>query len=259
MLLVRNGTALTRSPTHGREHRLRHKVLRKPVVRLPRPPDRGGDAGSILGARRSARRSALAKRSLDLVVALLVLVALAALLLAVALLVKLDSRGPVLFRQRRLGRKMQPLTMLKFRTMYTDTSSEPHWRYIAELVNEGPAVNGEGLKKLTGDPRVTRVGRVLRKLSIDELPQLLHVVMGQMSLVGPRPALEYEIRHYAPHHFDRFTVLPGITGHWQVSGRSQLGFQEMLDLDAEYASNNGFLTDLRILARTPRAAIGGTA
>jgi lipopolysaccharide/colanic/teichoic acid biosynthesis glycosyltransferase len=192
-------------------------------------------------------------------VALLLLIVLAPVWLAAVILIKLDSRGTVFFRQRRLGRDMQPFTMLKFRTMRSGSSPELHRRYIAELASNGWTANGPGLNKLTGDPRVTRVGGVLRKLSIDELPQLLNVVIGKMSLVGPRPALEYELEYYAKHHFERFAVLPGMTGSWQVSGRNKLGFEEMLELDAEYARNNGFLRDLRILARTPRAAIGRTA
>lgn len=208
---------------------------------------------------RPRRKAALAKRSLDLVVALVLLVALAAVWLVVAILIKLDSPGPVLFRQRRLGQDMEPYTMLKFRTMLPDSSTDRHRAYIAELASQTNTGNGDGLKKLVGDPRVTRLGAVLRKLSIDELPQLLNVVRGQMSLVGPRPALEYEVAYYAPHHFDRFAVLPGMTGRWQVSGRNELSFAQMLELDAEYAGDNGFVTDLRILARTPRAAIGRTA
>ena len=184
---------------------------------------------------------------------------LAPLWLVVVIMIKLDSRGPVFFRQRRLGRDMRSFTMLKFRTMRNHSSPELHRRYIAELAGQGPTSNGTKLNKLTGDPRVTRVGRGLRKLSIDELPQLLNVVVGNMSLVGPRPALEYEVEYYAQHHFARFSVLPGMTGHWQVSGRNRLGFEEMLELDAEYAHDHGFVKDLGILARTPRAAIGRTA
>ena len=200
-----------------------------------------------------------ARRAVDLVAAVLLLVVLAPLLLIVALLVKLDSPGPALFRQRRLGKDMQEFTMVKFRTMRTDATYDLHARYIAGLAQE---VNGAGpteLKKLTNDPRVTRVGRTLRRLSIDELPQLVNVVAGQMALVGPRPALAYELNHYEPAHFERFNVRPGMTGLWQVSGRSTLGFKQMLELDAEYARTASLGKDLRILLRTPRAAVRNAA
>jgi lipopolysaccharide/colanic/teichoic acid biosynthesis glycosyltransferase len=198
-------------------------------------------------------------RALDLVLAVLLLIVFAPLMVLVAALVKLNSRGPVLFRQNRLGRGMSSFRVIKFRTMRTGVSSDIHQRYIAGLTNGGAAPGGGELRKLTNDPRVTSVGRVLRRLSIDELPQLFNVLAGQMSLVGPRPALAYELEYYSPDHFERFTVRPGLTGLWQVSGRSRLGFREMLDLDAEYARTATLLGDLRILVRTPRAAIGRTA
>jgi lipopolysaccharide/colanic/teichoic acid biosynthesis glycosyltransferase len=199
------------------------------------------------------RRREAARRCADLVLSLLLLVLLLPLMLVAALLVKLDSPGPVFFRQRRLGRDRQFFTVLKFRTMLVDAPSQPHQDYIAGLANG--RVNGNGLKKLSADPRVTRVGRVLRRLSLDELPQLLNVLAGSMSLIGPRPALEYELEHYQQHHYARFEVRPGITGLWQVSGRNSLGFVEMLDLDVEYATNGTLSTDLRILVRTPVAAV----
>lgn len=199
------------------------------------------------------------KRGVDIMLSLVILVILAPLMLLVFLAIKLDSRGPVFFRQRRMGRDMRPFTILKLRTMISDCSSEPHQRYIANLANGNGAVSEDDVKKLTADPRVTRVGRVLRRLSIDEVPQLVNVLAGQMSVVGPRPAIGYEIEHYQPHHFARFQVRPGITGLWQVSGRNLLGFTEMLDLDVEYAEAPTLSTDLRILARTPLAAIRHSA
>lgn len=204
----------------------------------------------------AARRWHLAaKRTIDFTLALLFLVIVMPLLVAIAIVIKLDSPGPVFFRQRRLGRDMRPFTVLKFRTMAADAAPDRHREYIAELARCGYADDGEGLKKLTDDPRVTRVGRVLRRLSIDEVPQLINVVCGQMSLVGPRPALEYELEHYDAPHFDRFRVRPGLTGLWQVSGRNRLGFKRMLELDAEYARTATLATDFLILARTPGAAI----
>src|SRR6185503_8006757 len=152
-------------------------------------------------------------------------------------------------------------TVLKFRTMQDGASSASHQAYIAELANgSGNGDGGDaGLKKLTADPRVTRVGAILRKLSIDELPQLFNVIGGTMSLIGPRPALSYELEHYGPRHYERFLVRPGLSGLWQVSGRNQLGFTEMLDLDADYAEKCGPMTDARIFVRTPIAMVRDAA
>ena len=204
-------------------------------------------------------RSKAVRRTLDVVVAGILLLLLLPLLLIIAISVKLDSRGPILFRQRRLGKDMHPFTVLKFRTMQTGAAHDLHVRYIAQLATTQNGHDTSELKKLTNDPRVTRVGRVLRRLSLDELPQLLNVLAGRMWLVGPRPAIEYEIQHYEPAHFERFNVRPGITGLWQVSGRNALGFKDMLELDAEYAATATLGKDLRILARTPRAAIRNAA
>lgn len=200
-----------------------------------------------------------ARRALDVVLATVLVVCLIPLLLVIAALIKLDSAGPVLFRQRRLGKDRRPFTVLKFRTMRADATPALHMKYVAKLADSEDAGTGLTLKKLTDDPRVTRVGRPLRRLSLDELPQLFNVLAGQMALVGPRPAIEYELAHYEPSHFERFRVRPGITGLWQVSGRSALGFKDMLDLDAEYAIRPSFATDVRILAKTPAAAVKNAA
>jgi lipopolysaccharide/colanic/teichoic acid biosynthesis glycosyltransferase len=225
------------------------------------------------------RAWAFAKRAFDIVFSTFLVLLLSPLLVVVAIAIKLDTRGPVLFRQRRLGRDMQPFTVLKFRTMRVGVSSATHQAYIAELANgngngnghaNGHANgnghtngngdgNGNGLKKLTADPRVTRVGAILRRLSIDELPQLFNVIGGSMSLIGPRPALSYELEHYGPRHYERFLVRPGLSGLWQVSGRNQLGFGEMLDLDADYAAKCGPVTDVRIFVRTPVAMVRDAA
>lgn len=204
---------------------------------------------------------AFAKRAFDIFFSALAVLALAPLLLIVAVAIRLDSRGSVLFRQRRLGRDLHPFTVLKFRTMHEGVSSTAHQAYIAELANGNgnDNGNGNGLKKLTADPRVTRVGAILRKLSIDELPQLFNVIGGSMSLIGPRPALSYELEHYRPRHYERFLVRPGLSGLWQVSGRNQLGFNEMLDLDAEYAETCGPITDAKIFLRTPVAMVRDAA
>jgi len=190
--------------------------------------------------------------------AVLLLLMFMPLLAFLAVLVRLDSPGPVLFRQQRQGLHRRPFTVFKFRTMSDGAAADLHRRYIAQLAEEGPAPAGT-LNKLTADPRVTRAGRVLRASSLDELPQLINVVRGEMSLVGPRPALDYELAHYRPEHFERFAVRPGITGLWQVSGRNALGFYEMLELDSEYARRQGPLLDAAILARTPVALVRNRA
>jgi len=197
------------------------------------------------------------KRAIDVIGSALGLVLLSPLFLALAVAVVLDSGRPVLFRQVRLARGLREFRVLKFRTMKLGATSEMHKEYVKKLAT-GEA-DERGLKKLTGDPRVTRVGRFLRKTSLDELPQLVNVLLGNMSLVGPRPALEYELEHYQERHFERFAVKPGMTGLWQVSGRNELGFTEMLDLDAEYARSSNLLTDLKILVKTPVAAISKAA
>ena len=197
------------------------------------------------------------KRAIDVIGSLIGLVLLSPLLIAIAIAIVLGTGRPVLFRQVRLGREMREFRVLKFRTMKLDSAPDLHMEYIAKLAT-GQA-DEDGLKKLTEDPRVTRVGRFLRRFSLDELPQFLNVLRGDMSLVGPRPALEYELRHYEERHYERFAVKPGMTGLWQVSGRNTIGFTEMLDLDAEYAGSSNLLTDLKILVKTPVAAISGAA
>jgi len=198
-----------------------------------------------------------AKRAIDLVGSTVCLVLLSPLLLVLAVAIVVDSGRPVLFRQVRLARGMREFRVLKFRTMKLGATSEMHQAYIKKLAT-GQA-DADSLKKLTADPRVTRVGRFLRRTSLDELPQLVNVLIGNMSLVGPRPALEYELEHYQERHFQRFAVKPGMTGLWQVSGRNELGFTEMLDLDAEYATSGNLLTDIKILLKTPMAAISKAA
>ena len=199
------------------------------------------------------------KRALDVLIAAMAIVALAPLLAIVAIAVKLDSPGPVLFRQRRLGRELRAFTMLKFRTMYYGASDEPHRLYVEALARADWSMARGGLNKVGDDPRVTRVGRLLRRLSIDELPQLFNVLAGTMSLIGPRPALEHELDRYRPEHFERFSVRPGISGLGQVSGRNELRINEMLEFDVEYARGYGPATDLRVFVLTPQALVRGSA
>lgn len=193
----------------------------------------------------------LSCRLLDIAVSLALLVLLAPLFALIAIAIRLDTGGPVFFRQSRYGLGLREFAMNKFRTMHTGISTEPHREYVVGLIrSESPQAN-EGLYKLESDPRVTRVGRVLRRFSLDELPQLWNVLRGDMSLVGPRPALPYEVEHYPPHWYQRFSVRPGITGLWQVSGRNHLTFDQMVDLDLDYALRRSFWLNVRILAKTP--------
>lgn len=192
------------------------------------------------------------KRAIDFVGACAGLVVLSPLLAAIALAVRIDSKGPALFCQQRVGAGGKPFTMYKFRTMCTDCDAEAHRAYVSRYIRSGPEDlrNAAGRYKLEADPRVTRVGAVLRRLSLDELPQLANVALGQMSLVGPRPPLPYEVEMYTPRHAKRLEALPGITGLWQVSGRNETTFEEMIDLDLMYIATWSPLLDLRILART---------
>jgi exopolysaccharide biosynthesis polyprenyl glycosylphosphotransferase len=199
--------------------------------------------------------SRLLKRAVDYIVALTMLVVLAPVLLLIVLAVRLDSPGPVLFRQRRLGRNMRPFTVLKFRTMYTDTDQEDHRRYIESIASHEASPNGNGLYKLDRSDSVTCVGRILRKTSLDELPQLLNILSGEMSLVGPRPCLEYETKEFAEHHFERFLMPPGLTGLWQVTARAKTTFGEALDMDVEYVRGWSLSLDLHLLLKTPFSLI----
>ena len=209
-------------------------------------------ASGYLGAASSTRTVDLICRALDVTGSLILLVVLMPLMIVVAAAVRFDSPGTVLFRQRRLGRSLTPFTVHKFRTMWDGASHDVHRAFVLSLIaGEEPArTDGEPRFKLSGDQRVTRVGRLLRRSSVDELPQLWDVLVGRMSLVGPRPAISYEVEHYPPHWFDRFAVKPGITGLWQVSGRSELTMEEMIKLDVEYVERRSFWLNVEILLRT---------
>jgi lipopolysaccharide/colanic/teichoic acid biosynthesis glycosyltransferase len=193
------------------------------------------------------------RRALDLTFAALLLVLLAPLLLAIVVAIRLDSSGPAFYRQRRLGRDMRPFVVNKFRTMRPNADPAPHREYVRELISssgERPRTGGKNLYKLAVDGRVTSVGRLLRRLSLDELPQLWNVVRGEMSLVGPRPVIPYEAEQYPAWYRERFVVKPGLTGLWQVSGRNEKTYDEMVRLDIEYARRQRLSLDLLIMLRT---------
>ena len=196
------------------------------------------------------------KRTLDVIVASILLLALSPLLAVAALAVRLTSRGAILIRQTRVGMDGRPFTFLKFRSMYVNSDAAEHEEYVASLIRgEGGASEDKEMFKITDDPRITRVGKVLRRYSIDELPQLWNVLRGDMSLVGPRPSLPFEVSLYEDWHRMRLEVRPGMTGLWQVKGRSRLDFQEMVRLDIQYAARWSPLLDLMIILRTIPAVL----
>jgi lipopolysaccharide/colanic/teichoic acid biosynthesis glycosyltransferase len=191
------------------------------------------------------------RRCLDIVLGGLALIVLSLPMLAIALLVRAASPGPALFRQTRLGQHGRPFRMLKFRTMTDGCDDEAHRAFVTRLLrDEDPRSDPRGPYKLATDPRITRFGRLLRRTSLDELPQLINVLRGEMSLVGPRPMLPWEADLLGPGDRERFAVPAGMTGLWQVSGRSALTMAQALELDARYARTAGFLLDVGILART---------
>jgi Undecaprenyl-phosphate galactose phosphotransferase WbaP len=215
----------------------------------------GGALGIEVQRQLLLRGPRTAKRLMDLVLTSIGLVLILPILVVVGIIIKLDSRGPVFHRQKRLGQDGVRFRALKFRTMFEDAE-----RRLGELLESDPALRVEydTFHKLTSDPRVTRVGRVLRKYSLDELPQLWNVLVGEMSLVGPRPYLEREIPDMAQKEAIILRVKPGITGIWQVTWRNESTFEQRLDLDVEYVRNWSPWMDLYILARTIPVVVGGT-
>jgi len=203
------------------------------------------------------------KRMIDVLGSLALIALLSPVFLVIAAAVKFSSQGPVLFRQKRIGEHGTPFTFLKFRSMYINNDASQHKEYVRQLIagqaSKQPANGtGEGVFKLTNDPRITPVGNFLRRTSLDELPQFFNVLRGEMSLVGPRPPVAYEVEAYAIWHRRRLLeAKPGITGLWQVQGRSRVGFDDMVRLDLRYARNSSPWLDLKILARTPKAVIAG--
>lgn len=193
----------------------------------------------------------LVKRAIDIIGSIAGLALSLPVLAICAVAIFLDDGRPILYRGTRLGRHGRPFQLLKLRTMAADADDTPHREFIAAALTGQDGTSGErDVHKIESDPRQTRVGRFLRRSSLDELPQLVNVLRGEMSLVGPRPEVEYAVAHYRPHHHQRFEVMPGITGLWQVSGRSRLTPIEMLELDVEYVDRWSLLLDLKILLRT---------
>jgi exopolysaccharide biosynthesis polyprenyl glycosylphosphotransferase len=200
---------------------------------------------------RHSRPSRALKRALDLVGAVVGLLVASPLFAYAAWRIKRESPGPVLFRQPRLGFGMREFEVLKFRTMRADTDDAPHRAYIQRTMSAAATPNGNGIYKLDRSDAVTPFGRWLRRTSLDELPQLINVLRGEMSLVGPRPCIRYETESFAPHHFERFRVPAGITGLWQVTARAHATFGEALDMDVRYARGWSLRLDVELLCKTP--------
>jgi len=199
----------------------------------------------------------LVKRAFDIVCASLILIVAAPIIAIAALAILIADGRPIFFRQQRIGAQGRRFEMLKLRTMKTRAADNVHRQYVRRWIADGHgaatngnAADGDEVFKLSNDPRITGVGRILRRFSIDEFPQLLNVVRGDMSLIGPRPALPYELELYQDWHLRRLEGMPGITGLWQVSGRNQVSFDEMVKLDVQYLEDWSLATDIRILFRT---------
>lgn len=219
-------------------------------------PDRSkGTNGKGLGS--------ILKRAMDIVGSVLALTVALPVFLVIGVAIKLNSKGPVFFRQQRIGHDGRPFVFLKFRSMYVGNDPHVHKEYVRKLIagnaERNPSNgNGQGVFKLTRDSRITPVGAFLRRTSLDELPQFINVLKGEMSLVGPRPPLPYEVEAYDLWHRRRLVeAKPGITGLWQVQGRSRVKFDEMVRLDLEYARTQTLWLDIRILLRTPFAVLDG--
>jgi exopolysaccharide biosynthesis polyprenyl glycosylphosphotransferase len=212
-----------------------------PLLTMPRP--------------RLMRSSLRLKRALDLVVGTAALVFLAPVLAACAIAIKLDSPGPVFFRQRRVGRDDRPFQVFKFRSMYVDADRRKD--DVARLNFHGGG-NDQGMFKIRDDPRITRVGRFLRRYSLDELPQLFNILRGEMSFVGPRPLIETEDRQIEGRFRRRLSLTPGLTGLWQAHGRSDIPFEQMVNLDYLYVTNWSLWGDVKLVMRTASAVFRGS-
>ncbi|MGD1078788.1 MAG: sugar transferase [Candidatus Sulfotelmatobacter sp.] len=217
----------------------------------------------LLRLKNRRKHSFAVKRLMDIVGSSIALIFFAPVFFVVGLVIKTSSKGPVLFRQQRIGQHGEPFTFLKFRTMHVNNDPALHQEYVRKLIagQAEPAPsngNGHGVYKIKSDPRVTRFGAFLRRTSLDELPQLINVLQGEMSLVGPRPPIKYEVDHYDIWHRSRLLeAKPGITGLWQVNGRSRVKFDDMVRLDIRYARTWSIGLDIKILLQTPHAVLLG--
>jgi len=202
----------------------------------------------------TGHKTPLWKRAIDIIFASIFLLALSPLLVLVAIMIKMVSSGPVFFKQKRVGRSGKTFTMYKFRTMNVNNNTAVHHEYLKDLIN-GDSKREKPMEKLKNDSRIIPMGKFFRKTCIDELPQFINVLRGEMSLVGPRPCIPYEAEEYLCWHARRFDIIPGLTGLWQVSGKNNTTFKEMIRLDIEYAVRRSFLLDIKILLKTPMVVL----
>ncbi len=236
------------------------------VVRLfPHPDDTGEDGveeivyRDLLSKQGPKRLDRVLKRAVDITLSAIALLFLLPVFMVIGALVKMTSQGPVLFCQKRIGRYGKLFNFYKFRSMYVDSDPAIHRDYVTKLIEgAGQVQQSNGTYKLVDDPRVTPLGRVLRKASLDELPQFMNVLLGDMSLVGPRPPLSYEFQRYRIWHKRRvLEIKPGLTGLWQVKGRSKTTFDEMVRMDLTYVKVWSIWLDFKILLQTPAAIVSG--
>ena len=206
-----------------------------------------------------ANKYLLAKRALDICLALISILLFGLPMFFIALGIRISSPGPIFYRQKRIGKDGVPFDMLKFRSMQVKNNPDLHMQYVQKLIRENtkPAALGNESLKIVGDSRITGLGKYLRKLSLDELPQFFNVLKGDMSIVGPRPSLPYEYEVYKEWHKQRLTVLPGITGPWQVTARNTVSFDEMVSIDMNYIQSRNLWLDLKIILLTPIVMISG--
>lgn len=200
------------------------------------------------------------KRLFDVLFILLILLPLCIVIAIIAVWIRLDSKGHIFFRQKRVGQNGVEFDILKFRSMYENSDDSVHRQAIKLYMNGGElndATDTGNPYKLDNDPRITRVGRFIRKTSIDELPQFFNVLRGEMTLVGPRPPLPYEVEEYSPRDWIRLSGKPGLTGKWQVYGRSRVPFQKMVELDIEYLQQQSFTEDLKLIVLTVPVMVKG--
>lgn len=228
----------------------RIQVARGNSMRIVLPRIFGG-RGKMVVWRISVATTYFVKRMLDIIVSLAMIILLIPLFVAVAILIKLESKGGVIYRQIRVGKDGQHFTFYKFRSMFVDAEKRK-----SQILDQNDSSDGV-IFKMKNDPRITRIGRFIRKYSIDELPQLFNVLEGSMSLVGPRPPLPTEVAQYTLDERKRLHIKPGITCIWQVSGRSDIPFKKQVLLDEQYIKNHGLLKDIAILLKTIPAILTG--
>jgi lipopolysaccharide/colanic/teichoic acid biosynthesis glycosyltransferase len=212
---------------------------------------------NTISMRKARRRGlAVAKRSIDIIGSVFGILLFSPFIIGISIGIKLFSRGPVFFRQKRVGYGGKEFTLLKFRSMYVDNDNSTHKEFITGFINGKSNSSPDGVFKMKDDPRITPIGKFLRKTSLDELPQFFNVLRGDMSLVGPRPALAYELAEYDTWHKRRvFEAKPGITGKWQVMGRSTTSFDDMVRMDIQYIRKCSIVQDLILIVRTPFAVL----